>query len=203
MFSLSILLPLAGFAFISSITPGPNNLMLLASGTNFGWTRTIPHMLGISIGFGVMIMGVGMGLMQVFEAYPLAYRIMQGISIAYLMYLAWKIANMKPLSEDAADKAAKGKPMTFIQAAAFQWVNPKAWGMALAAISTYAPAESGIAGIALVAIVFSIVNLPSVSTWTLIGTRISRLFQNPKRLRVFNIVAALTLVGSVIPVLFT
>ena len=201
MMNLELLPALITFAFVSSITPGPNNLMLLASGTNFGWTRTIPHMLGISIGFSLMIFGVGVGLMQIFNTYPLVYKSMQALSIAYLLYLAWKIANAKPLDPEKSAEAAAGRPLTFIQAALFQWVNPKAWGMGVIAISTYAPSDSGLSGIVLVALVFALVNLPCINTWILIGTQLSRFLQDPKWLRIFNVTAAVAMVASVIPVM--
>ena len=201
MMNLELLPALITFAFVSSITPGPNNLMLLASGTNFGWTRTIPHMLGISIGFSLMIFGVGVGLMQIFNTYPLVYKSMQALSIAYLLYLAWKIANAKPLDPEKSAAAAVGRPLTFIQAVLFQWVNPKAWGMGVIAISTYAPSDSGLSGIVLVALVFALVNLPCINTWILIGTQLSRFLQDPKWLRIFNVTAAVAMVASVIPVM--
>jgi threonine/homoserine/homoserine lactone efflux protein len=120
------------FVFVSSITPGPNNLMLLSSGTRFGFRRTIPHMLGIGVGFMVMIALVGLGLAQLFLLYPPLHLALKIVSITYLLYLAWKIATSEP---PTADEAETGKPMTFLQAAAFQWVNPKAWTMTLTAFS--------------------------------------------------------------------
>ncbi|MEO0917926.1 MAG: LysE family translocator, partial [Pseudomonadota bacterium] len=156
---IELLLALVGFAFVSSITPGPNNLMLMASGANFGFGRTIPHMLGISVGHSFMIIMVGLGLIQLFDAFPVLHRIMSALSITYLLYLAWKIANAAPPSEGEA----RGTPLTFFQAAAFQWVNPKAWFMALTAITVYAPDQT-ILAIAAVALVFAMTNLPSICT---------------------------------------
>ena len=200
MMTLDILLSLMAFAFVSSITPGPNNVMLLASGTNFGLRRTVPHMLGIALGFGVMVIGVGAGLIQLFEVYPTSYLVMQILSALYLTYLAWKIAHAKPLSDEAGTKAAEGKPLTFLQAAAFQWVNPKALGMAITAITTFAPKELGFLGIVMVACVFSCVNLPSVTTWAVLGTQMKRFLSNPRRLRVFNIASAITLLACLYPI---
>jgi len=169
-----LLIALVGFAFVSSITPGPNNLMLMASGANYGFRRTIPHMLGISIGHSVMVTLVGLGLAQVFEAYPITRLILQIGSTAYLLYLAWKIANAAPPKKGEA----AGTPMTFLQAAAFQWVNPKAWAMALTAITLYAPDRS-LAAVALVAVIFGAINGPSVSTWTILGQQMRRVLTNP------------------------
>ncbi|MBO6637968.1 MAG: LysE family translocator [Roseitalea sp.] len=191
-----LLAAFATFAFVSSITPGPNNLMLLASGANFGIVRTIPHMLGIGIGFTVMIVLVGVGLMQIFDAVPASHAMLKILSVAYLLWLAFKIAH----AGAPQGGEAQGTPMTFLQAAAFQWVNPKAWTMALTAITIYAPDRS-FSAIALVALVFGLINLPSVSTWTLIGQQMQRFLTDARRLRVFNWTMAALLVASLWPVL--
>lgn len=185
------------FAFVSSVTPGPNNLMLMASGANFGFRRTIPHMLGISIGFVFMVVLVGIGLMQLFDAWPASYIILKGLSIAYLSWLAWKIA----MAGQPGKGEAGARPFSFLQAAAFQWVNPKAWAMALTAITAYAPGRD-LASVTLVAIVFGAVNLPSVSTWTLLGREIRRILNGPKSLTVFNWTMAALLIASLWPVIF-
>ena len=125
------LLALVTFAFVTSITPGPNNLMLMASGANFGVRRTVPHMLGVALGFVFMAVLVGAGLAQAFMAVPQLYTALKVASVAYLLYLAWKIAMAPPPGETARP----GRPMTFLAAAAFQWINPKAWAMALTAVS--------------------------------------------------------------------
>ena len=132
--NLDIITALIAFAFVGSITPGPNNLMLMASGTNFGMKRTLPHILGINTGFIVMIFLVGFGLMQVFEMFPATFNILKIISVAYLLYLAWKIATTNTVNNTNTTRA---NPMSFLQAAFFQWVNPKAWIMILSTITTY------------------------------------------------------------------
>ena len=192
-----LLLGLALFSFVSSITPGPNNLMLMASGVNFGFRRTLPHMLGVGIGFTVMVLLVGVGLMQVFDAFPVSYDILRVASVAYLLYLAWRIATAAP--GDGGGESA-GKPFTFIQAALFQWVNPKAWTMALTALSVYAPSQ-GVAAVVLVAAVFGLVNLPCITAWTLLGLQLQRLLTSQRRLVAFNLSMALLLVLSLYPVL--
>ncbi len=189
--TIEFLPALISFAFVTSITPGPNNLMLLASGANFGFRGTIPHMLGISLGHLLMIVLVGLGLISIFEMYPALHMVMKVASVAYLLYLAWKIANAAAPEEGQAG----GTPMTFLQAAAFQWVNPKAWFMALTAISVYAP-ETTFAAVVLVAAAFAAVNLPSVSSWTLLGVQMRRFLTNQNRLRAFNWTMAALLVGS-------
>lgn len=191
-----VFLALVAFAFVSSITPGPNNLMLMASGANFGFRRTVPHMLGIGIGFGVMIVLVGLGLVRIFDAFPVTHLILTIVGILYLLWLAWKIAHAS-----APDSARAGaRPFTFIQAALFQWVNPKAWQMALTAITLYAPDRSAVA-ILWVGLVFAIINLPSVSTWTVLGQQMQRILSSPARLRAFNRSMAALLVASLVPVL--
>lgn len=192
-----LFLALALFAFVSSITPGPNNLMLMASGANFGFRRTIPHMLGVALGFVFMVLMVGVGLVQVFDAYPVSYTVLKTGSVAYLLWLAWKIAHAGPVK--SGDE--QGSPMSFMQAAAFQWVNPKAWAMALTAISAYTPDQT-IAAILLVSAVFGAINLPSVGSWTVLGQQMARLLTNPRRLQVFNWTMALLLVASLYPVIW-
>ena len=136
--NIEILTALATFAFVSSITPGPNNLMLMSSGANFGFKLTIPHMLGVSLGFVIMVCLVGAGLIQIFDIYPITYQVLKVFSVIYLVYLAYKIATSKPIEDQ---KINNTKPFSFLQAAMFQWVNPKAWTMALTAISVYSPSK--------------------------------------------------------------
>lgn len=194
--SPELLTALAVFAFVTSITPGPNNLMLLASGVNFGFRRSVPHMLGIGIGFTAMVALVGLGLAGIFSAWPPARQILQAVSALYMLWLAWKIARAAPPDSGGP----QGRPITFLQAAAFQWVNPKAWTMALGAVSLYAPGQE-VAAVLWVAAVFGLVNLPSVSCWTLLGLTLRRALQNPARLRAFNWTMAALLVASLWPVL--
>lgn len=191
-----ILTALAVFALVSSITPGPNNLMLMASGVNFGALRTVPHALGVCIGFTLMVGLVGVGLMGVFDAIPYSHQVLKGVSTLYLLYLAYKLATTDTLGEGAADS----RPMTFLQAALFQWVNPKAWTMALTAMAVYAGGGS-LQTVLLVTLVFGVVNAPAISVWVLVGDRLGRLLSTSGRLRAFNTVMALLLVASLYPVL--
>ena len=196
--NLEALIALALFALVSSITPGPNNLMLMSSGANFGYKKTIPHMLGVSLGFAFMLLLVGIGLVQLFNQYPVSYDILKVVSVAYLLYLAFKIATSASVKDSNDDK---NKPFTFLEAAAFQWVNPKAWIMALTSISVYSPSQD-IESLAIVALVFALVNLPSVSCWTLLGLELRVILSSNARLRVFNYIMAGLLVLSLYPVLF-
>lgn len=195
--TLELLTALATFALVTVITPGPNNLMLMASGANFGFRRTVPHMLGIGLGFPSMVFLVGVGVMQVFDRWPLSYTILKVLSVAYLLYLAWKIANAAPPKEAQAE----GRPLTFVQSAAFQWVNPKAWSMALSAITLYA-ASRDVTAVLWVAGVYVCVSAVSTTSWTVLGQQLRRLLKNPARLRVFNWVMAGLLVATLIPVLW-
>jgi len=195
--SIQLLTAFLLFAFVSSVTPGPNNLMLMASGANFGFRRTVPHMLGVGIGFTFMVVLVGTGLMQLFDAYPVSYKILKVGSVLYLTWLAWKIAT--------AAEPGKGKvgatPLNFLQAAAFQWVNPKAWAMALTAVTAYAPSRD-FGAVLFVAIVFGVINLPTISMWTVLGQQIRHVLTSPVRLRLFNATMAVLLMASLYPVVF-
>jgi threonine/homoserine/homoserine lactone efflux protein len=190
-----LLTALAGFCIASSITPGPNNLMLMASGANFGFLRTIPHMLGVGLGFVLMVILVGIGLAQIFDSYPIAHTILKIVSVIYMLYLAWKIATAAPATK--GDQT--GTPMTFLQAASFQWVNPKAWTMAITAVTVYTP-DTALVSILIVAAVFGAINLPCVSLWTVLGQQMARILTNTARLRAFNISMAVLLIASLYPV---
>jgi threonine/homoserine/homoserine lactone efflux protein len=191
-----LFLALAAFAFVSSITPGPNNLMLMASGATFGLRRTLPHMLGVALGFGLMVFLVGLGLAGLIATIPAAGLGLKLVSVAYLLYLAWRIATAVPAEPGTRPD---GRPFSFWQAAGFQWVNPKAWTMALGAVALYAPDRS-IAAVGLVAAVFTAINLPSVSVWAAAGSQMARLLRSPQALRRFNLAMALLLVASLAPI---
>ncbi|WP_283711090.1 LysE family translocator [Pseudoalteromonas prydzensis] len=192
--NIELLSALALFALVSSITPGPNNFMLMSSGANFGFKRTVPHMLGVALGFVLMLVLVGLGVMQLFDLFPISYQVLKVLCVSYLFYLAYKIATSH--APDSSSKA-EAKPFTFVQAALFQWVNPKAWTMALSAISIYAPSKTFNA-ILLVGLVFGLINLPCVSSWTLLGQKLQNYLNDPRRLRLFNITMALLLITSVL-----
>ena len=192
----AILTALLGFAFVSTVTPGPNNLMLMASGANFGFRRTLPHMLGITGGLSLMALLVGAGLMALFDAVPSLNYVLKALSVGYLLWLALKIATAAPLEEHSSGS----RPMTFIQAATFQWVNPKAWAMCLSAITLYAPDRS-LLSVAFVSGAFGLVCFPAISVWAWLGTVVRQWLSNATRLRIFNITMAALLVESLFPVL--
>ncbi len=194
-----LLLALVSFALAASITPGPNNLMLLASSVNFGLRRTLPHMFGIAIGFTLMVALVGIGLGEVFKLFPLLYEALKYLGAAYMIYLAYKIAMAGPINDQGAEM--RGNPLSFLQAAAFQWVNPKAWVMAVYAISSFTSAQSYLLSVAVVALIFGLVNLPSIAVWALFGHAMKPFLSNPKIIRIFNGIMALLLLASIWPIL--
>lgn len=195
---MELLAALTVFAFVASATPGPNNLMLMTSGVNFGFQRTIPHMLGVTLGFAFMILVVGFGIAQVFAAEPRLYEVLKWVSTAYMIWLAWKIAMSGPVSAQAN---AAGKPMTFLQAALFQWVNPKGWAMALTGAAVYTVPAHYLLTLTIVAAVFGVICLPVVMCWASFGAGMRGFLQDPARVRVFNIAMAVLLLASLYPVL--
>lgn len=187
--------PLVAFAFVSTFTPGPNNIMLMTSGANVGFLRTVPHMLGITVGFSVMVLLVGVGLTGLFQAYPLLQQILNVVCLAYLVYLAIKIARSRPVSS-----VQEYRPMSFISAVLFQWVNPKGWSMALTAVSVYNESASWLQ-LLLISLVFALVNIPSVSVWTAAGKQLSSWMTHPKYVGWFNGAMGGLLLASTIPML--
>ena len=183
------------FAVVTLFTPGPNNVMLMASGLNFGFRRTLPHVAGVDLGFGFMVLVVGIGLGAIFTAVPMLYTVLKFVAAAYLLYLAWKIATAGTIHEDAG-----ARPFTFLQAAAFQWVNPKGWIMAIGAVATYAAIAAFPFNTILMVVVFIVFGLASSLTWLLFGTGLRRIVTNPRSVRVFNFAMAGLLVVSLIPV---
>jgi threonine/homoserine/homoserine lactone efflux protein len=193
--SETMLIALATFCFASSITPGPNNMMLLASGANFGFARTLPHLMGITIGFLIMVLAMGFGVGSLFTTYPALYTVLRAVSTAYLLWLAWRIGTADSIHE--GDAAAQ--PMTFLQAAAFQWVNPKAWAYSLGIITAFVAPDNFAAGLLLASLVAATVMLPCMATWTGFGTLIKRLLTRDWSLRAFNVTMAVLLVASIYP----
>ena len=190
---MDLLIALAVFCLVTLFTPGPNNLMLMTSGLNFGVRRGVPHLLGVVLGFSAMVLIVGLGLGAIFEAWPLLYLALKYVGAAYLLYLAWQIAVSAPPSQDH-DSARS--PIGFVQAAAFQWVNPKAWVMAVGAVSTYAAVAPFPLNVFVIAALFGLFGLASSGTWLGFGAALQRVLKDPRAVRVFNIVMALLLVAS-------
>jgi threonine/homoserine/homoserine lactone efflux protein len=190
-----LLIALALFAFAASITPGPNNTMLMASGANFGLRASLPHMWGVTVGFIGLIALCGLGLAGVFAAVPVLRHVLKWGGAAYLLYLAWKIATAKGVGV----KTGRARPMSFAGAVAFQFVNPKGWVMALGTVSAYVPARAFLANLAVALLLFTVTNIFTVFTWTVFGVGIRRFLDRPATLRAFNLVMALLLVASLYP----
>ncbi|SDK27139.1 LysE family translocator [Microbulbifer yueqingensis] len=192
---IEALLPLALFVFSTSITPGPNNMMIMASGVNHGIARSLPHFLGICIGFPAMIMAIGLGLGTVFAEFPLLYQVVRWAGIVYLLYLAWAIATTRDV-----DRAERHRPFTFLQAAAFQWVNPKGWVMAVGALAAFStPGVEPWVDASRVALAFVLVGGPCIVIWLLFGVGMQRLLTNARYLRLFNITMGTLLAASIVP----
>jgi threonine/homoserine/homoserine lactone efflux protein len=185
------------FVVVTSFTPGPNNAMLLATGLNFGFRRGQPHLWGVALGFTVMVLAVGLGVGAVFQAYPSVYTMLKYMGAAYLLYLAWHIATAGELKEGEA----RGRPITFLEAATFQWLNPKGWVMAIGAISTYAAVAAFPLNMLLIACLCGGVGVLSSVTWLGFGSALQRLLSNPRAVRAVNITMALLLVASLWPIL--
>lgn len=192
----SVLIAFCAFVLVSSITPGPNNTMLLASGVNFGFRRTVPHLFGICVGMIFMLTVVGLGLGSAFTEFPWTWHVLRVAATIYLVWLAWKLATAGQLQD--SDVA---RPMSFLRAAAFQWVNPKAWVMAVTAMATYTDERQYFLTVLVVGVAFAAVNLPSVSTWAGFGSALREWLAVPVRLKWFNITMAVLLVISLWPML--
>ena len=194
---IDTLLSLAFYAFVTTVTPGPNNLMLLASGVNFGLKRTLPHIAGIIVGFALLVFAVGFGFAELFRAFPPLYTVVRIVGALYLIWLAWRIATAPAPSAGES----RGKPLSFLGAALFQWVNPKAWVMAVGASANYLPAEANITLVLIVALTCTVVNAPSVGIWAVFGAALQGWLGKPRNRRVFNVVMAVLLLGSLYPML--
>ena len=192
-----MLLAYLGFAFVTSVTPGPNNAMLLASGVNFGFRRTLPHLVGISAGCVLMLVLVGVGLGQIFAAAPVLYDVLRYGGAVYLLWLAWHIACARAIGP----ARRRGRPMRFIEAVAFQWVNPKAWVMVVGAVSTYAPREHFVRNVIVLGLLLVVIGLPCIALWAGGGVALRRFLDHPARMRAFNVGMALLLVLSLYPLL--
>lgn len=183
------------FAFVMTITPGPNNVMLLASGAHFGFRRTLPHVFGIGVGVVVLMLPVALGLGQAFIRFPMLYTVLEGASALYLLYLAWRIGT----SGDVQSRSGPARPMRFHEAMLFQWSNPKAWMMVLAGATTVHIASDFTANAIWMAAVLYCVGLPCICIWAAFGTSMRRLLSKPASLRLFNLTMAAMLIGTLYP----
>jgi threonine/homoserine/homoserine lactone efflux protein len=194
------LLPMLAFAFATSITPGPNNTLVMMTAANWGFRASLPVFLGVVSGFLLMVFAVGLGLGGLFVAWPAAHAVLKWACFAWLLVLAWRIARA---GRPTFDGAAGARPLSFAAIVAFQWVNPKAWMMAVGAIALFVPvgAES-LAPVLRVLLAFVVAGAPCVLAWALFGVWIARFLTSPRRVAVFNAGMAVLLVLSMIPTLF-
>jgi len=182
--SLTLIIPVLLFSFSMSVTPGPNNVMLTASGANYGFVRSIPHMLGITVGVMLLMTSVALGLGILFERWPELMTLLKVLGSGYLLWLGWKIFHSPP-PEIRTDMI--GSPLTFFQAALFQFVNPKAWMMAISALASFTlSGDAFIASVVLIILVMAAVNLPSIALWASFGVLLGRLLKTPHHWRLFN-----------------
>jgi threonine/homoserine/homoserine lactone efflux protein len=195
---LSLVVSFLPFAIATSFTPGPNNLMLANAGARFGFARTLPHQAGVVIGFAILTLAIGFGIAALLTTVPALFLAMKAASIAYMLWLAWKIGTAESISAAPSE----GKPMGFLGAAAFQWVNPKGWMMALGAVTTYTTLTTDLwRQILMITLILALVGIASSSTWVVFGQLIRRYLTTPARRVVFNWTMAALLVVSIVPVL--
>lgn len=191
---LDTLFQLVLFAMATLYTPGPNNIMLASSGARFGFRRSIPHVLGVSLGFPMMLFPIAMGLGALFEQSALFREVLRYVGAAVMLYIGWKIATAKA---GAADDA-QARPFTFAMAAGFQWINPKAWSMAIGVAGSFVVGASPVVEAALCAGVFALLGVGSAALWTGFGVQIRQFLSTPWRFRVFNITMGLAVAACVI-----
>ncbi|NDV28125.1 LysE family translocator [Desulfovibrio sp. JC010] len=190
---------LIGFAFVTAISPGPGNFLLMASGANFGFVRTIPLLLGICLGFLIMVLCVGLGLNQILEQNPTIYDLLRIACGIYVLWLAFQIAKSRSLGTDENEKM--DKPICMIQGALLQLLNPKAWAVALIVTATYTTPDNFLISLVMMIPLLAITILPSISAWALSGSALRKYLSKGKRIVVFNVSMALLLVASMAPML--
>ena len=199
-YTLTMIISITSFALASTMTPGPNNIMLLSSGLTFGYKRTIPHALGINFGFPVMVIWVGLGVGKLFEVFPFVYTVLKVVGISYLLWMAWHIANTKgsPATQNKNDK-----PFTFFQAALFQWVNPKAWVVAITSTAAFITDHKiAFIQVMIISCIFFFCGILSTNSWSLGGVMLKKFIQNERLIKLFNITMAILILGSTLPFVF-
>ena len=199
-YTITMIISITSFALASTMTPGPNNIMLLSSGLTFGYKRTIPHALGVNFGFLVMVICVGLGVGKLFEVFPLVYTVLKVVGISYLVWMAWHIANTKGSLKAENEK---DKPFTFFQAALFQWVNPKAWMIAITSTAAFITDHKiAFIQVMIISCIYFFCAILSTNSWSLGGVMLKRSIQNERLVQIFNITMAILIVGSILPFVF-
>lgn len=200
-YTVAMIISIATFTISTVTTPGPNNIMLLSSGLTFGYKKTIPHMSGIIVGFPFMVVLVGLGMGVIFEKFPIILSILKIVGILYLFWMAFKIANNTSSYE--VEEGQKSKPFTFFQAAIFQWVNPKAWIMAITAISIFVTAnENSYLQVITIAFIYLLSSIISTNSWAFGGVVLKKFIKNESSVKKLNIIMAVLLIASVLPIIF-
>jgi threonine/homoserine/homoserine lactone efflux protein len=185
-------LPLATYSFVMSITPGPNNIMLTASGSRFGFWKTLPHLLGIMFGCALELVAACAGLGVIFSRWPMLQTVLQWVGAAYLVWLAWRLLANAEVREGQA-----AQPITFFEAAAFQFVNPKAWVMMLSTVALFLPPDQNVViGSAYLLAMMIVVNLPCIAVWALFGSSLRGFLAERARRQAFNVVMAVALAAT-------
>ena len=192
------LIPVAFFVIAMVGTPGPNNLMLMTAGANFGFRRSLPHILGITAGCQVLLVAIALGLGQLFSTYPVTINVLRLLGSLFLVYMAVQLVH--PREADIA-AGSNAKPMSFLQAALFQWINPKAWLMLITGLATYANPQQMLVSTLLIAVCFAVVGLPLTCLWNVGGVALKHWLQVGRRLVAFNRVMAVLLLASLVPLL--
>lgn len=184
-------LALIGLAVSMTWGPGPNNTLLSASGANYGWRRSVPHVLGVTFGFPAMLVAVTLGLGQALRAFPAVLQALSWVGLAVVLWFAWRIA-----TAGTGSGSDRRRPLSFVEAIGFQWVNPKAWALALYVATTYGAGPIALPNLSMAVLAFLVSGFASSSTWALFGLAIGRLLDRGWRLRVFNVAMAGLLVAS-------
>ena len=194
---MDIILSLSSFCAITLITPGPNNIMLMSSGLTFGLRKTIPHMIGVPLGFAIMVFSVGFGIGTLFKTWPFLYPFLKYGGATYLIFLALKIAMSGPID---TSNNVRGKPMTILQAMAFQWINPKAWMMSISVTSAYSEISFFPLNITIISLIYGTLGFISSGTWAAFGFALQRIISSPSAIRSFNVIMSVLLVASLYPI---
>ncbi|RLA09029.1 MAG: LysE family translocator [Gammaproteobacteria bacterium] len=197
IYPLSMVISILTFAFTMAMTPGPNNALFLSSGLTFGYRATIPHIIGVIIGFPLMTFFVGIGLGELFQTYPIIFQVLKIMSFAYLLWMAYHMTQIKG---GLGNNKKRDKPLTFIQAVLFQWVNPKAWIMAISSISVFTTSiDNKFSQLLIVTFLYFIVGFVSTNFWTLGGVLLKKFITSQKVVHIINLILAFVMVASVLP----
>jgi threonine/homoserine/homoserine lactone efflux protein len=195
--TFSLLVSVALFSFVTAVSPGPNNTFLLSSGANFGLKKSLPYLNGIMVGLTGMMIALGAGLGVIFTTLPMVYQVLKWVGFAYIVYLAFLIVRSTSKSE-----TGEAVYIGFFRATAFQFVNPKAWVVIASFMATMVPVDAGLGATVFVCLLFLVFTYPGAFLWAVAGQVLKDWLSNPLRRRIFNIVSAVLLVLSMVPVLF-